>query len=134
MLNIDFIKTKQTYRIYIALGLGLMLILLESKLLPIGIGFCIGSIIILFSSLFINYLFVDEECIIFRNTVVSIKKQIYFDDIISATIQEKNLIRFVYKINAREEKKHFHLNFILDKDRETLYKILSNKFINKCPL
>lgn len=130
MLNIDFIKTKQTYRIYIILGLVLMVILLEPKLLPIGIVICIMSIIFLFSSLFINYLFVDKKCIIFRNSIFSIRKQIYFDEIISATIQEKNLIKFVYKINNREEKKCFRLNFILDKDRKTLYKILSNKFIN----
>lgn len=131
MLNIDFIKTKIVYRIYISLSIALILILWVPKLLLIGIGFCIGSIIILYFSFFINYLFVNEKCIIFRNAMVSIKKQLYFDDIISATIQEKNLIKFVYKINDKEEKKCFRLNFILDKDRKTLYKILSNKLGNK---
>lgn len=131
MLNINFIKTKIVYRIYITLGILLMVILLEPKLLFTGIFSLIISMIILYFSFFINYLFVDEKCIIFRNTMVSIKKQIYFNEIISATIQEKNLIKFVYKINDKEEKKCFRLNFILDKDRETLYKILSNKLGNK---
>ncbi|WP_198304364.1 hypothetical protein [Arcobacter vandammei] len=109
-----------------------MVILLEPKLLLTGIfGFIISMILSLPLLFFINYLFVDKKCIIFRNSVLSIRKQIYFDEIISATIQEKNLIKFVYKINDKEEKKYFRLNFILDKDRETLYKILSNKLGNK---
>ncbi len=132
MLNINFIKTKIVYRIYITLGIVLMVILLEPKLLLTGIfGFIISMILSLPLLFFINYLFVDKKCIIFRNSVLSIRKQIYFDEIISATIQEKNLIKFVYKINDKEEKKYFRLNFILDKDRETLYKILSNKLGNK---